>query len=112
MIRKISHLIIFLLFLYNISSAEDSKITGLEKRVEFLEHKVKELELKITSNASKLFLRELKRGVSKTKIKNNFGNPDRIGKYSNGDELWGFQNYTLRFDKNGKLQNWSKPFSN
>ena len=40
MIRKISHLIIFLLF-YIIYSAEDSKITGLEKRVEFLEDKVK-----------------------------------------------------------------------
>jgi len=42
----------------------------------------------------------------------SFGNPDRKGKFSNGDELWGFKNYTLKFDKNGKLKNWSKPFVN
>jgi len=52
----------------------------------------------------------LKSGVNKINIKNDLGDPDRIGKYSNGDEIWGFKNFTLRFDKNGKLKNWSKPF--
>ena len=55
---------------------------------------------------------DLKRGLSKIKIQSSFGRPDRKGKFSNGDELWGFQNYTLKFDKNGNLKNWSKPFVN
>ena len=55
--------------------------------------------------------RRLKKGINKISIKNDLGNPDRIGKYSNGDEIWGFKKFTLRFDKNGKLKNWTKPFS-
>ena len=45
------------------------------------------------------------------RLLNDLGNPDRIGKYSNGDEIWGFKKFTLRFDKDGKLKNWTKPFS-
>ena len=72
---------------------------------------IEELEQKI-SNYSPNLLEELTKGVSKSKILSSFGNPDRKGKFSNGDELWGFKNYTLKFDKNGKLKNWSKPFVN
>jgi hypothetical protein len=55
-------------------------------------------------------LGNLKEGINKINIKNDLGDPDRIGKYSNGDEIWGFKNFTLRFDKNGNLKNWSKPY--
>ena len=56
--------------------------------------------------------KDLKKGLSKLKIQSSFGQPDRKGKFSNGDEFWGFQNYTLKFDKNGILKTWSKPFIN
>ena len=99
-------------FLINVIFAENSRINGLEKRIEYLENKLEELEQKITSYSSNLSLEDLTKGVSKSKIQSSFGDPDRKGKFSNGDELWGFKNYTLKFDKNGKLKNWSKPFVN
>ena len=40
----------------------------------------------------------------------DIGNPDRVGKYPNGDEFWGFKNFTLKFNKNGRLESWTKPF--
>ena len=64
------------------------------------------------SETGKTLGKRLTKGVSKSKIQSSFGDPDRKGKFSNGDELWGFKNYTLKFDKNGKLKNWSKPFVN
>ena len=111
MIKKIFLIKIVITFLINVIFAENSRINGLEKRIEYLENKVEELEQKI-SKYSPISLEELTKGVSKSKILNSFGNPDRKGKFSNGDELWGFKNYTLKFDKNGKLKNWSKPSVN
>ena len=112
MIRKTSLIIISMKFLINVIFAENSHIDRLEKRIEYLEDKVEELEQKVSNNSSNLLWNDLTKGVSKNKIQNSFGNPDRKGKFSNGDELWGFKNCTLKFDKNGKLKNWSKSFVN
>lgn len=112
MIRKILLIKLVIIFLINMIFAENSRINILEKRIEKLEYTVQELELKVACNMSNIQWQDLKEGISKTKIQNSFGNPDRKGKFSNGDELWGFRNYTLKFDKNGKLKNWSKPFVN
>ena len=112
MIRKILLIKIVIGFLINVTFAENSRINGLEKRIEHLENKVEELEQKVSDYSPNLLWEDLAKGVSKSKIQSSFGNPDRIGKFSNGDELWGFKNYTLKFDKNGKLKNWSKPFLN
>ena len=112
MIKKIFFIKIVISFLINVIFAENSRINGLEKRIEYLENKVEELEQKISNYSPNLLLEDLTKGVSKSKIQSSFGNPDRKGKFSNGDELWGFKNYTLKFDKNGKLKNWSKPFVN
>ena len=110
MIKKIFLIKIVISFLLNAINAENSRINGLEKRIGYLENKVEELEQKISNHSPNLLLENLAKGVSKSKIQSSFGNPDRKGKFSNGDELWGFKNYTLKFDKNGKLKNWSKPF--
>ncbi len=112
MIRKISLINIVIIFLINVIFAEDSRINRLEQRIEYLESKVEELEEKVSNYSLNLLWEDLVKGVSKNKIQSSFGNPDRKGKFSNGDELWGFKNYTLKFDKNGKLKNWSKPFMN
>ena len=99
-------------FLINVIFAENSRIKGLEKRIDYLEDRVEKLEKKVSNHSLNLLWQDLTKGVSKNKIQHSFGNPDRKGKFSNGDELWGFSNYTLKFDKNGKLKNWSKPFAN
>ena len=112
MIRKIVLINLAMSFLINVIFAEDRRINGLEQRIEDLENKVEELEHKLSNHSSNLLWKDLTKGVSKNKIRSSFGNPDRKGKYSNGDELWGFKNYTLKFDKNGKLKNWSKSFMN
>ena len=112
MIKKFILIKIVMSLLINVIFAENPCVNGLQKRVEYLENKLEELEQKITSYSSNLSLEDLTEGVSKSKIQSSFGDPDRKGKFSNGDELWGFKNYTLKFDKNGKLKNWSKPFVN
>ena len=112
MIRKILLIYVVMTFIINVIFAENSRINVLEQRIEYLEYKVEELEQKISNHSPNLLLEDLIKGVSKSKIQSSFGNPDRKGKFSNGDELWGFKNYTLKFDKNGKLKNWSKPFVN
>ena len=112
MIKKILLIKIFMSFLINLTFAENSSIYGLEKRIKHLENKVEELEKKISNYSPNVLWEDLTTGVSKNKIQSSFGNPDRKGKFPNGDELWGFKNHTLKFDKNGKLKNWSKPFVN
>jgi len=112
MIRKFLLISIMMNFLINMILAENCRINSLEERIQHLENKVKELEIKVSCSISNLLWEDLEKGISKTKIQSNFGNPDRKGKFSNGDELWGFKNYTLKFDKNGRLKNWSKPFMN
>ena len=91
--------------------ANNSNITELEKRIIYLEKQVAELKRGSIDKLLDDKWRLLKKGINKISIKNDLGNPDRIGKYSNGDEIWGFKNFTLRFDQNGKLKNWTKPFS-
>mgnify|MGYP001266614755 CR=1 FL=1 len=110
MIKK-TLILFFLIFFcnYNIL-ASDTNISELEKRVIYLEKQVKELKRNSINDSLESKWLNLKSGVNKINIKNDLGDPDRIGKYSNGDEIWGFKNFTLRFDKNGKLKNWSKPF--
>ena len=91
--------------------AKNSNINELEKRVTYLEKQVADLKKNSIYNTLKTKWENLRIGENKINIINELGNPDRIGKYSNGDEIWGFKNFTLKFDKNGKLQNWSEPFS-
>ncbi len=112
MIKKIFLIKIGMSFLMNIIFAENTRINRLEQRIEYLENKVEELEQKVFNYSSKILWEDLTKGVSKKKIQSSFGNPDRKGVFSNGDELWGFKDYVLKFDKNGKLKNWTKPFVN
>ena len=112
MIKRIFLMKIVMIFLNNLIFAENSSFDGLEKRIKYLENKVEQLEQKVSSYSPNSLWEDLTIGLSKNKIQSSFGNPDRKGKFSNGDELWGFKNYTLKFDKNGKLKNWSKPFVN
>ena len=111
MFKKI---LVFLMILYicNVTIfANHSNITELEERVIYLEKQVAELKKESIYKLLDDKWRHLKKGINKINIINDLGNPDRIGKYSNGDEIWGFKNFTLRFDKNGNLKNWTKPFS-
>ncbi|MBH90920.1 MAG: hypothetical protein CMG67_02245 [Candidatus Marinimicrobia bacterium] len=90
--------------------ARDSSIYELEKRVELLEKQVSELKRRSKDQAMETKMRNLKKGLSKIKIKKDIGNPDRVGKFLNGDEIWGFKSFTLKFDNKGQLKEWSKPF--
>ncbi len=112
MLKKTISILVFTHFLINGIYGNNSSFVSLEDRVEYLEKKIVELELKIDKKNYNIKWKDLKRGLSKIKIQSSFGQPDRKGKFSNGDELWGFQNYILKFDKNGNLKNWSKPFVN
>ena len=112
MLKKIIFFLVFTYFLINEIYGNSPSLVSLEDRVKHLEKKIVELELKIDKKNHNIKWKDLKRGLSKIKIQSSFGRPDRKGKFSNGDELWGFQNYTLKFDKNGNLKNWSKPFVN
>ena len=112
MLKKIIFFLVFSYFLINEIYGNNSSLVSLEDRVKHLEKKIVELELKIDKKNHNIKWKDLKRGLSKIKIQSSFGRPDRKGKFSNGDELWGFKNYTLKFDKNGNLKNWSKPFVN
>ena len=104
--------ILFVVFFSNYTLfAKDLNIISLEKRIVYLEKQVEELKKKSMNTELDRKWGSLKRGEKKIKIKNKLGNPDRVGKYSNGDEIWGFKNFTLKFDKNGRLQKWSKPFN-
>ena len=112
MLKKMIFFLVFMHFLINRIYGNNASSVSLEDRVKHLEKKIVELELKIDKKNYNIKWKDLKRGLSKIKIQSRFGQPDRKGKFSNGDELWGFQNYTLKFDKNGNLKNWSKPFVN
>ena len=112
MFKKTIFFLVFTYFLINEIYGNNSSLVVLEDRIERLEKKIVELEYKIYKKNQNIKWKDLKRGLSKIKIQSSFGRPDRKGKFSNGDELWGFQNYTLKFDKNGNLKNWSKPFVN
>ena len=112
MLKKTISFLVFTHFLINGIYGNNSSLVNLEDRVKHLEKKIVELELKIDKKNYNIKWKNLELGLSKIKIQNSFGQPDRKGKFSNGDELWGFQNYTLKFDKNGNLKNWSKPFVN
>ena len=106
---------IIFLFLLNFFGyellAKDSNINELEKRVALLEKQVSELKKKSKSQIIENKWRKLKKGLSKIKVKKDIGNPDRVGKFLNGDEIWGFKNFTLRFDKKGYLKEWSRPYT-
>ena len=112
MLKKMIFFLVFTHFLINEIYGNNANLVSLEDRVKHLEKKIVELELKIDKKNYNIKWEDLKQGLSKIKIQSSFGQPDRKGKFSNGDELWGFQNYTLKFDKNGNLKNWSKPFVN
>ena len=111
MLKKIFMLSMIAYICNDIIIANNSNMTELEKRIIYLEKQVAELKKESIDKLLDDKWRRLKKGVNKISIKNDLGNPDRIGKYSNGDEIWGFKNFTLRFDQNGKLKNWTKPFS-
>ena len=111
MLKKILILLMISYICNDIIIANHSNMTELEKRIIYLEKQVAELKKESIDKLLDDKWRRLKKGINKISIKNDLGNPDRIGKYSNGDEIWGFKKFTLRFDKNGKLKNWTKPFS-
>ena len=111
MLKKILILSMISYICNDIIIANHSNMTELEKRIIYLEKQVAELKKESIDKLLDDKWRRLKKGINKISIKNDLGNPDRIGKYSNGDEIWGFKKFTLRFDKNGKLKNWTKPFS-
>ena len=104
-----------LLFLLNFFGyellAKDSNIYELEKRVALLEKEVSELKKKSKNQIIEIKWKKLKKGLSKIKVKKDIGNPDRVGKFVNGDEIWGFKNFTLKFDNKGHLKEWSGPHS-
>ena len=91
--------------------AKDSNIYELEKRVARLEKQVSELKKKSKDQIIEAKWRKLKKGLSKINVKKNIGSPDRVGKFLNGDEIWGFKNFTLKFDNKGHLKEWSRPFT-
>ena len=111
MLKKILMLLMISYICNDIIIANHSNMTELEKRIIYLEKQVAELKKESIDKLLDDKWRRLKKGINKISIKNDLGNPDRIGTYSNGDEIWGFKKFTLRFDKNGKLKNWTKPFS-
>ena len=106
---------LILLFLLNFFGyellAKDSNIYELEKRIELLEKQVSELKKKSKVHMLETKWRKLQKGLSKIKVKKEIGNPDRVGKFLNGDEIWGFKNFTLKFDNKGHLKEWSGPHS-
>ena len=112
MSKKIFYFIVIVQFFTLKIMAKNSSHFELEKRIEVLEKQVLELKIKMNEKSNTIDWKDLKLGLSQNKIQTSFGHPDRKGKFLNGDEFWGFQNYTLKFDKNGKLKNWSRPFLN
>ena len=103
--------VIILYFLFNhCLIAKESNIEELEKRITNLEKQVNILKKNSVNDALGKKWKHLKRGDNKISIKNELGHPDRVGKFSNGNEMWGFKNFTLIFDANGKLKKWSKPY--
>ena len=75
-------------------------IIELEKRIIYLEKQAAELKKESIDKLLDNKWRHLKNGINKITIKNNLGSPERIEKYLNSDEIWGFKKFTLRFDKN------------
>ena len=110
MLKKILVLLMISYTCNGIIIANHANVTELEKRIIYLEKQVAELKNESKDRSLNDKWRRLKKGIKKINIKNDIGNPDRIGKYSNGDEIWGFEDFTLKFDKNGNLKNWTKPF--
>tara|TARA_Y100001970_G_C13571540_1_gene526458 strand:- start:193 stop:531 length:339 start_codon:yes stop_codon:yes gene_type:complete len=100
----------FLFFGYELI-AMDSNRGELERRISNLEKQVAELQNQSKNKTKDHKLRYLKKGISKIRVKKDMGAPDRVGKFSNGDEIWGFENTILKFDNKGQLQEWSKPFN-
>ena len=90
MLKKIIFFLVFTYFLINEIYGNNTSLVSLEDRVKHLEEKIVELELKIDKKNHNIKWKDLKRGLSKIKIQSSFGRPDRKGKFSNGDELWGF----------------------
>ena len=76
-----------------------------------LEKQVLELKNKLKNQAIDSKWKKLKKGLSKIKIKKDIGSPDRVGKFLNGDEIWGLKNFTLKFDSKGYLKEWSNPLT-
>ena len=94
MIKKTS-ILFFLTFFCNYKVlAGDTNINELEKRVIYLEKQIEELKRNSKNDLLESKLGNLNEGINKINIKNDLGDPDRIGKYSNGDEIWGFKNFT------------------
>ncbi len=110
MSKKILLLFILLQICNNKIIANSSHIIELEKRILYLERQVAELKKESINKLLDNKWRHLKKGLNKDRILNEIGNPDRVGKYSNGEEIWGFKNFTLKFNKNGILESWTKPF--
>ena len=98
-----------LLFLLNFFGyellAKDSNIHELEKRVALLEKQVSELKKKSKDKKIETKWGKLKKGLNKIKLKKDIGNPDRVGKFLNGEEIWGFKDITLNLIRKVILKN-------
>ena len=108
--NKLILLILLNFFGYELT-AKDSSIYELERRVAVLEKQVAELEKKSKKKRIEIEWKKLKKGLSKIKVKKDIGNPDRVGIFLSGEEIWGFKNFTLKFDNKGHLKEWSTPYT-
>jgi len=106
------HIIIIILIIIPCLKGQNYIVKDLEKRVQQLEKKVLNLERRSIDTLIESRWHKLKKNMKKKDVRSTFGSPDRIGKFTHGGEFWGFSNATLRFDKNGSLEYWSKPLCN
>ena len=100
--------IIFFIIAFNSVFSDNYEVEELEKRVNFLESRVKVLEKIIAPKLSYEQTNKLKMGMRKGQVEDHLGTPNIVGKLSNGYEIWGFSETTLKFDEMGKLSHWTK----
>ena len=106
------HILIFIVITIPCLQGQNYTIKNLEKRVKLLEKKVSVLERKSIDLFMESKWHGLKKNMKKKDVQSKLGLPDRIGKFAHGGEIWGFSNATLKFDRNGSLEYWSKPLRN
>ena len=106
------HIIIIILIIIPCLNGQNNSYRNLEKRVKQLEEKVFDLEQRSIDTLIESRWHKLKKNMQKKDVRSTIGSPDRIGKFTYGGELWGFSNAILRFDEDGRLENWTKPLRN
>ena len=103
------YLIIFFSIIgYSTANADNYEVEELKKRVYILESRVKDLEKIVMPRINYQQIKKLKTGMRKWQVEDRLGTPNIVGKLSNGYEIWGFSETTLKFDEMGKLSHWTK----